>query len=361
VQSTSREEMNQTSSIVVRITAWYVWLFAVLGLTFGTYACNSLDGCLSVGMKRELAARAKEIGRILETTGQVPAAQGPFEVGFKGPLIAVHERGESAAGLSGQPDSHRRAPSNFPYEASSPAISASVVRTKASRPPLLIATVPATFGKKEYVVEVEAPKRPIKAVRRETEITMLIGLAIGLAFTGWGSCIVIKDALIPVRKLALTAQAFPVVDSAEPFKAVKVFNEVKDLCISINEMLGQMEQSFQIGTGLPAEAFDMPSVRLGTLCGKLPTLYKNKRLPIGVAQALGCLLEQTERFSEMARELSTPSQLEGRQTRTGRLAFYLGGFAAGRAQHICLQIEQLARQLASEARAHSSKNPSVRW
>jgi len=42
-----RSEIVRTWSIVVRVTAWYGWVFLVLGLAFGTYIYKCLECGLS--------------------------------------------------------------------------------------------------------------------------------------------------------------------------------------------------------------------------------------------------------------------------------------------------------------------------
>ena len=298
---------------------------------------------------------------IRDHRSRVRAAQGPSEVGFKGPLIAVHERGESAAGLSGQPDSHRRAPSNFPYEASSPAISASVVRTKASRPPLLIATVPLTIGNQEYVVEAGAPKQPIKTVLHGALITLLVGLVVGLTFATWGSCFFIKRALVPVHKISLTAQALPVAHPDKRLKSVAVWDDIESLCTSVSEMIGQLEKSFQIGTVLPTEAFHAPSTRLATISEELAALREKTCSLMGIPKELVRLLKEIEQLSGIARDLSTPSHEDAWQTRTERFRFYLCDLAAIRAEHVCILTEKLGSDFTSGAQEPSYANRSVHW
>jgi hypothetical protein len=96
---------------------------------------------------------------------------------------------------------------------------------------------------------------PIKAVFRETAITLVIGLIVALAFATWGSLFVVKRALVPVQKIALAVQALPVVHPDENNKGNAVLEEIANLCVTLNEMVDQLEDSFQIGTGLSVEPF----------------------------------------------------------------------------------------------------------
>jgi hypothetical protein len=63
-------------------------------------------------------------------------------------------------------------PGNVRREANSLTVPTSVVRRVAYNARFLVATARSTFENKDYIVEVGVPKRPIKAVFRETAIRM---------------------------------------------------------------------------------------------------------------------------------------------------------------------------------------------
>jgi HAMP domain-containing protein len=273
-------------------------------------------------------------------------------------LISVQQSGGSAPALSGKPETQAVAPSNLRREPNSLAVPTRVVRRAAHDSRFLIATAHSTFGNKEYLVEVEVPKQPISAIFRQTAIVMVIGLVVGLAFATWGSFSSVKRALAPIHEIALAVQALPVTYPDECIKGVVVLDEIKSLCGTLNELVSQLEESFEVGIGLPAGAFHSPGTRLGTRRSELSASFENTRMLMGVAEALLCFLRETERLSDVARNLSKVS-CEGR--RTERLRFYLGGLAAAEGEHVCMLIEKLGSDLASEARGRSDGNFLGRW
>jgi hypothetical protein len=122
-------------------------------------------------------------------------------------------------------------------------------------------------------------------------------------------------------------------------------------------MTGRLEDLFQIGGGLPAEAFCAPDDRLETIRGELANMSENERLSIGGAKTPSCLLRETERLSDISQNLATPTG----QIRTELLRFYLGGLAASGADHVCALIKTLEADLTSEARDPSKGGYSIRW
>ena len=350
-----------TSSLAARIIAWYDWLLVILILVLGAYTCKCLDYCLSTGLQNSLSIQAKEIGRRFAATGQIPGSERFSGPGIKAGFIFVHQSGGPEPDSSRKPESQMVVPGNVRREPNSLPVPASVVRWTAHDARLLIATARSTFENKQYVVAVGAPKRPIKAVFRETVIRMLIGLVVGLAVATWGSFFFVQRALLPVKKIALAVQALPVVPPNERSRSVALLGEIESLSFIVNDMVGRLEESFHVGAGLPPEAFLEPSTRLETVRAELANLFKNKRLSMGVAQNLLGLLKETERLSDMAGNLSRLSDEDARQIRTERLRFYLGGFAAAALEHVRVLTQKLGADLASEARNPSGDNFLVHW
>jgi hypothetical protein len=321
-----------TSSLAARIIAWYDWLLVILILVLGAYTCKCLDYCLSAGLQNSLSIQAKEIGRRFAARGQIPGSEQFSGPGIKAGFISVQQSGGAESG-----------------------------RRTAHDARFLIATARSMFKNKEYFVRVGVPKRPMKAVFRETAIRMLFGLVVGLAVATWGSFLFVKRALIPIQKIALAVQALPVVHPDQRIKQVAVLEEIAGLCITVNEMLGQLENSFQIGTGLPVGAFHTPSTPLGTVRGELANFLENESQSVGVANPILCLLHETERLSDISRNLVTPSCKDTRRTRTERLSFYFNGLVVSGVEHICLLTKKLRADLASEARGHPCQDSLVRW
>jgi hypothetical protein len=126
----------------------------------------------------------------------------------------------------------------------------------------------------------------------------------------------------------------PFVRPDEPTKEVAALEQIEGVCVTVNGMVGQLEDSFQIGAGLSASAFRLPGDRLRTVRGELAHLFKIERRPISVGQMLLQLLKECERLSDLSRNLAVRSSENPRQIRTARLRFYLGGLAASAAEHV---------------------------
>jgi hypothetical protein len=348
------------SSVVPRITACYDWLFVILALLLAAYTCKCLEYCLSTGVQETLSIRAREIGNIFAATGQIPAHHEASGPGLNDRFISVHTSGGPVPDLSWKPQSHIVVSGSARRDPHSLSAPTTVVRTVHDAR-FLVATARSTFKNKQYVVEVRAPIQPIKALYRKTTVLMMIGLVVGLAFATWGSFFFVKRALVPVKKIALAVQTLPVVHPGERIKASAVREQIESLCVIVNGILGQLEDSFQIGTGLPVEAFYVPSARLREVRQELANLFESQRLSNGFAETLWRLLNETERLSDICQNFAKPYCEDTRRPRTERLRFYLGGLATSATEHICVLIRKLETDVASEARDPSNKRYLFRW
>jgi hypothetical protein len=345
------------SSLAVRITAWYDWLLIILILVFGAYTCKCLDYSLSVGVQNALSIRAREISTMFAATGQIPGRAGSAGRGSSDPSVVVHQRVHSVPDFYGRPETGMVI-SGYVSREPKPA---KVVRQTVHGAGFLIAIARSTFGSKEYNVEVSTPEKPIKAVFRQTAIRMLLGLVIGLVLATLGSLFFASHALAPVQKIALAVQALPVAQPAESGNEIAVLEKIESLCVTVNAMFGRLEDSFQIGTGLPAEALRAPGNRPGAIRSELANMFENERQSIGMTGTLLCLLKESERLSGISRSLATPSSEPAMQTRTERLRVYLSGLAVTGLERICLLTKELGAELTSEARDPSNKDHLVQW
>jgi len=345
------------SSLAVRITAWYDWLLIILILVFGAYTCKCLDHSLSVGVQNALLIRAREISTMFAATGQIPGRPGSTGLRSNDPFAAVHRRVDLVPDFYGRPETDMVIPGHVSREPKP----GNVVQPTVHGAGFLVATARSAFGSKEYKVEVSMPEKPIKTAFRQTAIRMLLGLIIGLVLATLGSLLIARRAIAPVQKIALAVQALPVVQPAESGKEIAVLEKIESLCVTVNEMFGRLEDSFQIGAGLPAEALHAPGNRLGTVRCELANMFENERQSTGIAKTLLCLLKESERFGDISRNLAIPSYADTREIRTERLRFYLGGLAVSCAERICVLTKELGAELTSERRKLSNNAYLARW
>jgi hypothetical protein len=304
--------------------------------------------------------RAKEIGTAFAATGQIPPHRGSLGAGLSDPIVSVRRSGRLAPALPGDRESQSFAAGNL-HQPTLPAATTRLVRRNGHNGRLLKARAHSITNNEKFIIEVKASEKPINGVFPQAAVALLIGLVVGLALATWGSVFLVKRALAPVQRIARSVQALPAAHPDERIRAVTVRQQMENLFYTVDEMVTELEVSFQIGMGLPAEAFHALSTRLGRIRENLANSFENEGPSSAVVTTLLCLLRETERLSNLARNQAMPSDEDSSQRTMGRLRFYLGGLAAAGVQHVCVLIENLGTVLASEARDCSEEKFPVRW
>ncbi len=349
-----------TPSLAIRITAWYDWLWAVLVLVLGVYTCKSLEYFLSIGVQEVIAMRAKEINHRFAATGRLPGPKGFALTGLNDSFIEAYPGSASTIDLSDQGATRMTLPGAVRHVAAPVAGPKSILRRNQRDARLFVAADPGTIGNEKYMIEMGVTKRPIKALFREAAVTLLFGLMVGLTIGTCGSFIAVKRALNPIHKIAEAVEALP--GHPKPDRqGIDVLEEFDRLCLKVNGMIDQLENSFPIGTGFQAEAINRPTTQLRTLRGECGKFFRNERLENGFGKALLKLLRETERLSNLSQHLAAPSTEGFGPTRTERLRFYFGDLTARRVERVCALTKRLAAELTFEARNSSGQDSLTCW
>ena len=216
----------------------------------------------------------------------------------------------------------------------------------------LMATANSTFRNKEYVVEVGTSKRPIKAVFRETAKTMLIGLVLVWHWQLW-----VASFLLSVRFSRPKDRSGGAGSAGDSLRRQGI---KAGCCPPTNrKSMRHLERNARpIGGLLPnwrrsvsPEAFTRGAISREEYAAELADFFAKERLSIRVTQTLLGLLKETERVSDIFRNLAASSRRFQANPRSERLRFYLAGLVASKADHVCLLTKHLGADLVLEARA----------
>jgi hypothetical protein len=326
--------MSKRRSLRFRLTAWCDWLLVVLALTFGAYSYACLKCCLSLGVQDALSLRAKLISSAILSTGHLPPPRMPLTHGLRALFLSVHRNDGAVPAVpqKSQREGLALATARQPWKA--PALSA-------RKGEVLIATTPMTLGGQRYVVEVAAPTHPLKVLLHEALTMLLLSLLTALGLATLGSWFFISRALVPIHSLALMAQALPLTAARPRPTSATVQDDIGRLCITINDTLGQWQESFERGPSLYAACDQAQCMRLATMRDELAILLAQLRLPMGLTESVMDLLKESERLTTLACKLSTPLPEDSWQTRSRWFRLHLGALAAASADHICVLSETL--------------------
>jgi heavy metal sensor kinase len=303
-------------SIRFRLTALYGGLLVILGLAFGAYCYWRLDHFLSLYLENLLSHRAERIadtllanldvngeayvGREIETR-YAPEANDRF--------IRVTNSDGAVVYISGEPNDQSFDPKAVAKPAK-PQDFASVRIEGAGSNELLIATVPFASGQQKYLIEAGGSALPIRDVLRRFLISFLVGLSVVLALAIWGGFWVIKWALAPVKNITLTAEEITSHQLDKRLPTVDTGDEIARLSKTLNQMIGRLEESFQIVNRFTADASHELRTPLTIIRGELETSLLDESLSENVRETIYSLIEETENLSTIVQCLLSLSRLD---------------------------------------------------
>jgi hypothetical protein len=119
---------------------------------------------------------------------------------------------------------------------------------------------------------------------------------------------------------------------------------------------------------LAAGPVDRPTMRKSRfLIAAANSTFGNKKYIVEVGtskqpiKAVSRETTETERVSNISRNLATSSREDAGGSRTARLRFYFTRLVANRADHLCFLTKQLGVDLVLQARDRQDKQYSARW
>lgn len=240
------------------------------------------------------------VGREIETR-YAPEANDRF--------IRVTNSDGAVVYISGEPTDQSFDPKAVAKPAK-PQDSASVRIEGAGSNELLIATVPFATGQQKYLIEVGGSALPIRDVLRRFLISFLVGLSVVLALAIWGGFWVIKWALAAVKNITLTAEEITSHHLHKRLPTVDTGDEIARLSKTLNQMIGRLQESFQIVNRFTADASHELRTPLTIIRGELETSLLDESLSENVRETIYSLIEETENLSTIVQCLLSLSRLD---------------------------------------------------
>lgn len=331
-----------TRSLTFRLVAWYALVltvsFALLGALTLVFLQHYLEGSqLQTQMKRAhqiadtlvaAAARTGEsaLGR------QIEALYAP-EVNER--FIRITAADSRVVYVSGRPRSGRFDPAKVPLPRS--LSSGSLRKEVLPSGSLLIATAPyPQQGPVRYRVEVGISTANSEATLRQVLLMLALGLPVGLAVAVAGGSVLVRRALKPVDRMARTAEAITQQSLSERLPVAPTGDELERLSLSLNHMIGRLEDAVQASRRFVADASHEMRTPLSVLRGELEGLAQDRQLAPHTRETLGSLLEEVDRLADIVESLLALSRLDAGLAPAEWVVFDLAELAATTAEQMSL-------------------------
>jgi heavy metal sensor kinase len=334
-----------TRSLTFRLVTWYGSVLAAVFLVLGVLTLVLLRHFLEAGQLDSQMKRARQIADTL-VTAQLPASTGlaqEVEALYSPEQNERFIRISTADGrvvyLSGMPVSGRFDPKSVPLPARGHT-SGFPRKEVLGSGSLLVAALPyVSASGARYIVEVGVSAASTEATLRQVLWLLAISLPIALAVAVAGGTVLVRRAFNPVERIARKAQAITQHNLSERLPVVRTGDELEQLALSLNHMIGRLEDAVQASKRFVADASHELRTPLAVLRGELEGLAQDRELKAHTREALGSLLEEVDRLSDVVEGLLALSRLDAGEGKSAWVAFDLAELATSTAEQMSLLAE----------------------
>ncbi len=346
-----------TRSIRFRLTAWYAGLLAGLLLLFGIFVYLTLEQFLEKNLRQSLADQAQTIGQTLianvDQSGDayvVNEIEEHFAPRITGRFVRVSRADGSVLYQSGPPKNGSFDPSHVPAATfNSPSWRE---EEHSGEQELLIHAGPfAARNGNRYLIETGAPYDQVERVLRGLLLSLGIVFPLIVAVAIGGGYALMRRALKPFDDIATTAERITSRSLNERVPESRTGDELEKLSVSLNRMMGRLEEAFHLINRFSADASHELRTPLAIIRGELEQAVQARELTPELRETIGSTLEEIERLSRIVEQLLAMARLETGEALIERTRLDLAELAKTTVEQMQLLAEQKKLQLQFRATA----------
>ena len=346
-----------THSLSFRLVTWYASLLTGVFLLLGAVMFFDLRHFLEANLRETQARRARQIADSLvahvEDKGEdyvIREIKDRYEPEINGRFIRVTRANGSVLYLSGAPKDQSFDAAQLPALAlSSRQEFSKKLRLAGGETLLVVALNYHTPQHAHYLIEVGAPFSPVVKMLDHLFLQLAFGLPIALAVAIAGGYLLVKRALRPVDQIAGKAEQITQHNLSERLPVAKTGDELERLSISLNHMIGRLEDAIQNSKRFVADASHELRTPLTVLLGELEQLTQDRRLNADARETLGSMLEEVERLAKIVEGLVALSRLDAGEAQAEWVLFDLADLVATTADQMSLLAEDKRIAVSCEA------------
>jgi heavy metal sensor kinase len=347
----------KSASLRFRLTLWYAAIFTAVAAGLAALLVFNLRHYLENSIGDAQARRAHQIAETLvarvDATGegylaqQIDALYAPEK---SDRFIRITRSDGRVAYLSGAPADQSFNPAAVP--AAPPTVGQEFNRPPAvaGQAPLLVAAVrTGNPTGPNYLIEVGTSAAPVDALFRH--VLWLLGLSLPgvIALAAAGGYVLIGRPLNLVDRIAAKAEEISQHNLDERLPVSRTGDELERLSLSLNHMIGRLDDAFQNSKRFVADASHELRTPLTILRGELEELAQDRALSAPQRERLGSLLEEVERLTKIVERLFALSRLDAGEAQAERVKFDLAELAIATAAQLTLLAEDRSIALTWEA------------
>jgi len=343
------------------LIAWYAGLLTAVFVLLGAIMYVDLRFFLENNLRETQARRAHQVADVLAQVGKagegsvVHEIQDRFAPEVNNRFIRVTRADGTVLYASGMPKDQSFDPTHLPpLEPSAQQEFSRKLRLPDGELLIDAALNYTTADHHSFLVEVGVPLTPVATMLGHLFVQLSFGLPVALLVAILGGYLLVRRALRPVEEIAQKAQQITQHNLSERLPVSRSGDELERLSISLNHMIGRLEDAIQNSKRFVADASHELRTPLTVLRGELENLTQNGGLNEAERDTLGSMLEEVERLTHIVEGLVALSRLDAGDAKTEWVQFDLAELATTTADQMNLLAED--KGIAVEC---SSKQPVV--
>ena len=332
-----------TRSLSFRLVAWYAGVLTTVFVLLGVLTFFFLRHSLEANLLDIQARRARQIaGTLVAHAGRGGEAALASEVEslyspeINDRFIRISRADGQVVYGSGAPRNERFDPAQVPAIAGD-FLEGSVRKVPLRAGALLVAAVPVTASDGTlYRVEVGTSAAPADGLLGQVLLMLAVGLPVAVAVAVAGGFVLVRRALEPVERMAVKAEEITQHNLSERLPVVESGDELERLSVSLNHMIARLEDAIRGSKQFVADASHELRTPLTVMRGELESLAQDGGLTRETREALGSVLEEVGRLTEIVESLFSLSRLDAGDAGGGWQRFDLGELTRTTAEQMSL-------------------------
>jgi len=231
-------------------------------------------------------------------------------------------------------------PANVPYPKAQTGNSDIREEALPNEAKMVIAAIRYPVMQGSYLVEVGTSLAGADRVMSALLWTLVAGLLAIMSLTVLGGWTLMNRALSPVRDITNAARDITMRDLRRRVPVLNTGDEIADLSIVLNQMIGRLQESFENVSRFTADASHELRTPLTIVQGELEELMTRTDLNSEVRAAMGSLLEEVERLVAIVQRLFALSRLDAGEAQAERVELNLAELAETTVEQMSLLADE---------------------
>jgi heavy metal sensor kinase len=344
-------------SLKFQLITWYAGVLTGCFALLAAATFFALQTSLVRALRESQLRRARQIGELvrqeMEKRGQVNVGQEVevrYAPGLNDRLVRITERDGAVLYLSSPPTSQSFDPPTLPPAIWPAAPEASrEVPLVGGRKMLLTSHSVQLPGGKGLLVETGAPMDGVQADLKKWLLFLAAMLPVVLTIAVGGGFVLVKRALLPVDRIASSAERISSQNLSERLPVTQTGDELERLSLALNRMIERLDSAFVYSRRFVADASHELRTPLTVLQGELESLVQQPQFTTDWRDRVGSALEEVDRLAQIVEGLFAISRLDAGEAAAEWVSLDLAHLTAATVDQMALLADDKEISICCEA------------